>query len=268
MQNRPEETDAWNAELYAAHSAHHREQDGAFLASFRLRPCDRVLDLGSGTGEFTNTIADLVPEGSVTGIDGSRSQIDRAASTKRGNVELVLGRLEALSQVLEDRGVYDAAVSRATLHWIARENHPGMLAALGAHLRPGGLFRAEFGGKGQMLAALTVLDEISKSVGGRASPWFFPAATEYAALLERAGFDLGSRGFVRLLPQRRAMPTFDALRGFLRSQALVGYQKHIAPERHADFCARAEAVAERELRRADGSYDLEFVRLDLLVRRA
>lgn len=268
MQNQSEATDRWNAALYATYSAHHRAQDASFLASFCLRSTDRVLDLGAGTGEFTNQIADRVPEGWVTGIDGSRSQVERASVSKRRNVDIVLGRIEDLDRVLGQSLVFDVAVSRATLHWIRREDHPRLLCALRGRLRPGGRFRAEFAGQGQMQVALSILDEVVGTFGGKRSPWFFPAATEYAALLSEAGFELGSGGFVRLVPQRRAMPTFDALRGFLRSQALVGYLMHLPPECHADFRARAEATAERELRRADGSYDLDFVRLDLLAQRS
>ncbi len=263
MRNESGRQDGWDGELYAVHSKHHRDQDETFLTTVRLMPTDRVLDLGCGSGEFTNRLAALVPEGAVLGIDASASQIERAASHKPPNVGLVLGRLQDLDELAVDRE-FDAAVSRATLHWIPKAEHPALLRSVRRHLRPGGFLRAEFGGRGQMQAALALLDEVSTSAGGPASPWFFPDADEYAALLAEAGLEVGT-GFVRLVPQRRAMPSFEALQGFLRSQAFVGYEAALTDATRPVFRERAESLAARELRRRDGSYDLEFVRLDLLA---
>ena len=263
MGSEPSSEDAWNPALYAAHSAHHRDQDASFLATVVLEPTDQVVDLGCGTGEFTSRLAGLVPEGAVLGIDASASQIAHASAGKSENVGLVVGRLQDLDELLQDR-VFDAAVSRATLHWVPGNDHPALLRAVRNHLRPGGFLRAEFGGRGQMQAALSLLDEVSLSLGGPVSPCFFPDADEYAEIVGRAGLTTEG-GFVRLLPQRRAMPTFEDLRGFLRSQAFVGYERALGPETRTLFRELAESLAARQLRRSDGSYDLEFVRLDLLA---
>jgi hypothetical protein len=115
-----------------------------------------------------------------------------------------------------------------------------------------------------MAVALDLLDEVSASVGGPRSPWFFPSDGEYRSLLEGAGFDV-ARGFVRLTPQRRRMPSWESLVGFLRSQAFVGYKKQLRAKAWEEFCARAEKRASTNLRRPDGSFDLDFVRLDCLV---
>ncbi len=254
--------DVWDAELYAAHSAHHRAQDEAFLATVRLRPDDRVLDLGCGSGEFTNRLAALVPGGLVLGVDASASQLARAASRRPANLQLTLGRLQDLDELTREME-FDAAISRATLHWIPEAEHPALLGAVRRHLRPGGFLRAELGGRGQMESALALLDEVSVELGGPVSPWYFPDPDEYAQLLAEAGFS--GAGFVRLLPQRRAMPTFQALQGFLHSQAFLGYLPALSEEARVEFRERAESLAARELRRPDGSYDLEFVRLDLLA---
>ena len=127
---------SWNANLYAAHSAHHRAQDAEFLSSIGLQPDAKVLDLGSGTGEFTNQLAASVPQGTVLGIDSSVSQIEYARQAKARNVEYRLGRLEELESVLDEND-FDAIISRATLHWVAAEEHPALLRTIRAHLCPG-----------------------------------------------------------------------------------------------------------------------------------
>jgi trans-aconitate methyltransferase len=249
--------------LYASNSAHHRAQDAAFLASFTLAPTAHVLDLGSGTGEFTNQLAALVPQGVVLGIDGSPSQVAFAQQSKATNVELCLGQLEQLDAILGTRQ-FDAGISRATLHWVREADHPPLLRAIGAHLRPGALVRAEFGGHGQMAQVIALLDEVATRLGGQPIQCFFPKAEQYRTLLEQAGFDL-AQGFVRLAYQRRSLPTFEALIGLLRSQPYVGYEANIPAENRETFRELAEQRALSELRRPDGSYDLDFVRLDLLA---
>src|SRR4051794_14429692 len=88
--------DGWNGRLYAAHAAHHRQKDDAFLATLPLCASDRVLDVGCGTGEFTSRLAERVPQGSVVGIDPSPSQIETARAHETDRVELICGRAEEL----------------------------------------------------------------------------------------------------------------------------------------------------------------------------
>ena len=51
-----------------------------------------------------------------------------------------------------------------------------------------------------------------------------------------------------------------------RSQCYHGFDEAMSPERRAAFRAEVEARLD-DLRRADGSYDQTFVRLDALVYR-
>jgi hypothetical protein len=54
--------------------------------------------------------------------------------------------------------------------------------------------------------------------------------------------------------------------GWLRSQTFPAYEPVLPAAAVAEFRRRVEERAVAELRRADGSYDLDFIRLDLLVR--
>jgi len=256
------ERDAWNGDLYGRTSAHNRRYDEAFLATLSLRPTDEVLDVGCGTGDFTIKLAARVPQGRVVGLDASPSQITAAAAHARSNVGLLVGRAEDLAGSLGDRR-FDAIVSRATLHWLPEARHPELLQGFRRHLKPGGVLRVEMGGAGQIAAVRAVIDDVSAALGGPRSPWFFPEPAPYRALLERAGFDL-SEGFVRLLEQRRSMPAREDLLGFLHSQVFLAYEAGLTAAQRAQLRTRVEARAD-ELRRPDGSYDLDFVRLDVLA---
>lgn len=255
--------DSWNANLYAAHSAHHRAQDAEFLASIGLLPNAKVLDLGSGTGEFTNKLAASVPQGRVLGIDSSASQIEYARQAKVQNVEYRLGRLEELGSLL-DEGSFDAVISRATLHWVAAEEHPVLLRTIRACLCPGGFLRAEFAGCGQMANVMALLDDVSTQLGGKTARVYTPTVEHYRALLLGAGYDL-SRGFVRYAFQKRSVPDYDALLGLMRSQPYVAYEPYLSAEQRQEFRETAERRAYRELRRDDGTYDLDFVRMDVFA---
>jgi trans-aconitate methyltransferase len=70
-------------------------------------------------------------------------------------------------------------------------------------------------------------------------------------------------GWVRTVAQRRSF-TRDELSGWMHSQALNAYEAALPEQAHAAFRAAADDRID-ELRRSDGTYDLTFVRLDLLA---
>lgn len=67
----------------------------AFLAGVELAADDRVLDLGCGTGVKTRSLAELVPQGSIVGIDLSPAMVAhaQAGAARAGltNIEFVAG---------------------------------------------------------------------------------------------------------------------------------------------------------------------------------
>lgn len=253
----------WDAGLYAANTAHHRRHDGDFLAGLALPAGSRVLDVGCGIGDLTDRIAGLGDDLDVLGVDADPGMVAAAGERARPGLRFAECRAQDLDRVVP-AGAVDAVFSMAALHWVPAADQPGTLGQIRRALRAGGLFRAQLGGRGQIAAVRELLDEESAALGGGPAGWFFPGPEDYSALLAGAGFTAGG-GWIRLLRQVRGCADADALRGWLRSQVFGAYDPVLPAGAGAEFRRRAEARAVAGLRRADGSYDLDYVRLDLLV---
>jgi len=80
----------------------------------------------------------------------------------------------------------DAVFSNAALHWVQRPK--AAARCIVDALKPGGRFVAEFGGKGNVQAILTALEDASGQ--SDLNPWYFPSIGEYSALLESIGLEV------------------------------------------------------------------------------
>jgi trans-aconitate methyltransferase len=261
----------WDGAAYAANTGHHRAHDAEFLASLPLATGDRVLDVGCGSGDFTAVVAGLVPDGHVVGLDAQASMLEEARARAGANQSFVLAPAQQLEAAVGgadgEPARFDVAFSRAVLHWVPAPDLAGVHAAVARMLRPGGWWRVDCGGAGNVPAVVALFDDVAAGFGGPRCPWTFADPATAMTWLEAAGLDheAGGRGWVRTVAQRRR---FDeaGIRGWVHSQALAAYEASMEPERHGAFRAAVEERI-RELRRADGTYDQTFVRLDLLARR-
>jgi trans-aconitate methyltransferase len=266
---------SWDGSAYAANTGHHRAQDAAFLADLPLRSTDRLLDLGCGSGDFTRILADLVADGVVVGVDPQPSMLAEARGRAAANQRFALGTGQALAAAVAalepafdgpafDVPAFDVIVSRATLHWVPAGDVPAVYANVFGLLRPGGWFRFECGGAGNIAASLAVMDAESARVGGPQGPWNFAGSGWALDRLEEAGFDVRA-GFVRQVAQRRTFDR-DGVLGWMRSQVFNAYTDAMTAGDAASFTAAVEARVD-ELVRHDGTFDQTWVRLDALVQR-
>ena len=99
-------------------------------------------DIGAGEGAFTLALADLLgPGGRIVAVDRDRRALDR-------NEHLVRARFPdvAIETVVADltrplpMPPLDGLVAANSLHYVARDRQVAVIAALAAHLVPGGRF--------------------------------------------------------------------------------------------------------------------------------
>jgi trans-aconitate methyltransferase len=256
----------WDAS-YADNTGHHRVHDAAFLATTPLTPADRLLDLGCGPGDFTRIVADLVPDGEVVGLDPQPVLLADARAQAGPNQTFVEGPVQHLDRLFPEDAAFDGIYSRAAMQWVPMADHPGYLAQVHRLVRPGGWFRLEMGGAGNIRVISAAIEPISLAHGGGRAPWTFPDAGTYLDLFEDAGFavDVGAGDYVHTVGQRRAFDR-DSLIGWLRSQCYKGFEADMPAAEHEPFRAEVEARID-ELRHGDGTFDQTYVRLDALVHR-
>lgn len=251
----------WNAKLYAANTAHHRAFDEWFLDATPLADDLSLVDLGCGSGDFTRVLADRVPRGEVVGVDPHPGFIEEARRRAATNQRFAIGTGQGLVAALD--GVqFDGVVSRAALQWVPCAEQSRVASQVFSSLRPGGFFRLDMSGAGNIASVVELLNSISANFGGPTSPWCFPDPGWYLEILETAGFDL-TRGHIRTVPQRRPF-TAESLWGWFESQVFGAYEIGIQESDHADFRTRLRDRL-TELRRHDDSFDQTFVRLDVLA---
>jgi trans-aconitate methyltransferase len=173
----------WNAELYDNKHTFVSQYGESVLALLDVKPGERILDLGCGTGDLGKQIHES--GAGVVGIDASAEMIAKAKS-KYPDMDFNIA--DGTAFYFDEP--FDAVFTNATLHWIHEQDK--LISCVRASLKTGGRFVGEFGGKDNnrlMIAATaTVLKKYGYVQNDIIIPWYFPSTAEYAAKLEAHGF--------------------------------------------------------------------------------
>lgn len=149
------------------------------MARMSVRPTDRLLDAGCGTGALLGLLANAYPTAQLLGVDPVPEMLAVARRKLPPSVELHEGWIERLPF---DDGVFDTVVSTSVFHYLRQP-----VAALGEMrrmLRPGG----------QLVITDWCSDYLSCRICDRYLRWFSPAHFKVYRrqaclnLLEEAGF--------------------------------------------------------------------------------
>jgi tRNA (cmo5U34)-methyltransferase len=109
------------------------------LALLALRPPQRFLDLGSGTGYTLRRVLEAFPAATAVGLDVSREMLDRARQRVAGLEERVQLRTSDIATP-EIVGSYDAIVSILAVHHLHPDEKRHLFSRIWEHIEPGGVF--------------------------------------------------------------------------------------------------------------------------------
>jgi ubiquinone/menaquinone biosynthesis C-methylase UbiE len=173
-------------------SATRQFQSGKRLvADLAIKPGERVLDVGCGTGLLAEHIADLVgPDGRVLGIDPLPLRIGLALAKARPNLAFQVGDAYGLDDLPD--GSCDVVVLNAVFHWLPEKTAP--LLAFARLLRRGGRIGISTGLKGHATRVHQIMSEalsepaFAEFPRRRESITFRVDADEMRALFETTGF--------------------------------------------------------------------------------
>jgi ubiquinone/menaquinone biosynthesis C-methylase UbiE len=103
----------------------------------------RAIDLGIGTGYFTERFLNNFPNSRVLGLDGAQAMIELAKArltTLASRVEFILGDFRKLQELAPGAGTVDVVFSAYALHHLGRSDKETVVRQVVELLVPGGWF--------------------------------------------------------------------------------------------------------------------------------
>jgi len=243
----------WNAKLYDDKHSFVWKHGESLLALLDVKPGERIVDLGCGTGHLTAQIAAAGAE--VVGLDSSAEMVDEARRLyPQIRFEVADARTFQLDQPC------DAVFSNAVLHWVKQPEQ--VAARLAVALKPDGRFVAELGGHGNTRAIMAALRRQIEAfaIEGYEFPWYYPGIAEYSSVLAQHGLEVT---FATLFDRPTPLEGDDGLRKWLEMFA----SSLISRVNHEDRAAFLAAV-EQELRPAlyrDNTWVADYRRLRVIA---
>ena len=219
----------WDARTYERISGPQQAWAADVLARLDgIAPDATVLDVGCGTGQVTEALFALVPQGRVLALDASAEMVALARQRLGDRAEVWCA--DALELELDEP--VDAIVSTAALHWVPE--HDRLWERLARALAPGGVLEVQCGGEGNIDAVREVIEAVARDLAPELvgwSPWTFSSPLETERRLTAAGFSA-----VRCWLQER--PTYPQdVDAFVRTSILAAHMDRLPEARREPFAA-------------------------------
>lgn len=228
----------WDPEDYSVNSSAQFAAAKKLIKQLNLKGNEAVLNIGCGDGKITAQIAELVPAGSVVGIDASEEMIKFAASkfpvASHPNLSFVV--MDASEITFENQ--FDLVFSNAALHWVS--DHAAVLKGISRALKPKGKIHLHMLGKGSMsqlmqALAATLLDpRWRRYFQGFKSSSSFSEPEAYRQSVKAAGLEPIR---VELVPRVMTQDGREGLIGHFRS-TWMSVMSRIPPDQTEEFLNR------------------------------
>jgi SAM-dependent methyltransferase len=245
----------WDPARYRREAGFVAELGRPLFQLLQPAPGEKILDLGCGDGRLTAELAATGAE--VIGCDLALEQVAAARGLELRVVAATGTRLPFAA------GSFDAVLSNAALHWM--RDSPAVLAETARVLRPGGRFVGELGGAGNVASIVGVIAAAMAERGldlAAAFPWTFPTPAGWRRLLQDAGFEVEE-----LQHFARPTPLPADIVGWLHTFA-ESFLNAVPERERAAFLDEVAAGLEPALRRSDGGWVADYVRLRFAARRS
>ncbi|HEX8640683.1 MAG TPA: class I SAM-dependent methyltransferase [Allosphingosinicella sp.] len=225
------------------------------------QPGELILDVGCGDGALTARIVEAGAR--VIGLDSSPEMVEAARA--RG-IDAFLADAETLDLAGQAQrfGQFDAVFSNAALHWMLDAD--AVASGIFAVLKDGGRFAGEMGAAGNLAVLRGALRDELTARGyslPEQDPQWYPAVEEFTRLYCLAGF-------AEVRAQRIERPTDlpGGIATWVKTFRSGFLDVAMVPEWARDEVAVAvETRAAGALRKADGSWFADYVRLRFSMRK-
>lgn len=253
---------AWDPAQYLKFADHRLRPAVDLLNRIDATDPARIYDLGAGTGNVTRLLKERWPAAQVTGVDGSREMLEKAAQAAP-DIEWQHADLGAWTPPRPADVIY----SNAALHWL--DGHERIFPALLSALAPGGVLAVQIPRNFSAPSHTSITEAVR---GGpwraklepllRPSPVAEPAF--YFGLLapRAASLDMWETEYLQVLEGDN--PVKEWTKGTWLKPLLDALQE---PERSTFEAAYGDLVARAYPRRPDGRTLMPFRRMFIVARK-
>lgn len=226
----------WNPERYHQFQKERSAPFDDILNLVKVRPDLKAIDLGCGTGELTVRLADLLPDGNITGIDSSVEMLARAQPRARLGLRFILGYIQTVG------GAWDLIFSNAALQWV--DDHPQLIRRLFGLLRPNGQLVVQAPSNHhhpvhRLIAQIAGEEPFRAALGSWTRPIPVLSIDDYTVLL----YELGAADvtvYEKVYPH--VLADADALADWTSGTALVPYFERLSEPLRAAFMEQYRAA--------------------------
>ncbi|HVY75190.1 MAG TPA: methyltransferase domain-containing protein [Puia sp.] len=214
----------WNPDQYNRFKEDRYKPFYDLISHIADKPDMDIVDLGCGTGELTQVLADRFSASSVLGIDNSPEMLSKAKNDGR-----VSFQLKSIEDQLQEPETWDLILANASLQWT--DDHPTLFNRLIGKLNNDGQLAVQMPSQTENLLNRILLGLVQETPYREALHGWVrhsPVLTldEYTNILfSNGGRDLAI--YQKVYPIVAQSP--DELYAFIAGSALIPYMEHLDP---------------------------------------